>query len=395
MTPEFWSVYSISDDYKRNSQATAVIMLLFLLIGLPGNAAIIVSIIHQKLYKETTHLLLLNLAISDFLVCLLVLPPIIVTGFVGEYIFGSSDYVRCQVCQTGIISIGLTIFSLNILGLISLDRFIFIKFSLYYNQYVTMPRAIVIITITWLLSIFQCTFPLFGFGEISFAYSLTSCSVLSHGRGKLSIANIYYPVFLISLALIPIIFIIVVNIWIACIVRKQIVMVYRTRRSFGNRHSLNEYNKELKKKITKKRNEKQLGLIRAFGAILVSNLVAWMPIIFHNAILLFIDSSILPLGNYSFVLISFVMHSVLHPSIEGCFIPEIKMTFKTVLGISYLQKKWKKQQRKHGIATSELKDEQIHVQGCGVCCKQCFESLDFAVIQASQSSSSSPPPLPA
>ena len=100
---------------------------------------------------------------------------------------------------------------------------------------------------------------------------------------------------------------------------------------------------------------------------------------FHTAIVLFVDVSVLPLGNFSFMLISFMMHSVLHPLIEGCFIPEIKMTFKTALCISYLQKHRRKQRRRHSIATSEMgivEDEQL--QGCR---KQCLESLNFAVIQ--------------
>ena len=95
-------------------------MLLFVLIGLPANAVIIVSTL-RKSRKDITRILLLNLAVSDFLVCLLVMPFTVVAGFAGGFIFGNSDYIRCQVCQTGVIFMILTILSVNILGLISVD----------------------------------------------------------------------------------------------------------------------------------------------------------------------------------------------------------------------------------------------------------------------------------
>ena len=117
VTPEYWDSASISGEFSANSTAIAVILLLFLLVGLPANVVIIVSILHQKLYKEATHILLLNLAISDLLFCVLIIPINVTAGFAGGYIFGGSDYVRCQVCKTGVIFTALSVFSVNILGL--------------------------------------------------------------------------------------------------------------------------------------------------------------------------------------------------------------------------------------------------------------------------------------
>ena len=167
VTPEYWESSSISDDFRANSTATAVIMLILFIVGLPANIIIIVSILYQKLYKETTHILLLNLAISDLLVCLLVMPFTIVTGFAGGFIFGDSDHTRCQVCQTGLILIVLTSFSVGILAMISVDRFIFIKFPLRYETVVTLPRITIAIIVTLLFSILHSILPLFGFGELS------------------------------------------------------------------------------------------------------------------------------------------------------------------------------------------------------------------------------------
>ncbi len=246
VTPEYWNSHSISDPFKHSSIASAAFMVPFMLIGIPGNLVTIVSTLQRKLYKDTTRMLLLNLAISDLLVCLLVMPFTMVAGFAGGYVFGNSDHTRCQVCQTGVIFMILTVVSVNLLGLISVDRFIFIKFPLRYRKWVTFPRSLVIIALAWLFSILQGILPLFGFGEIKYAYAFAACVANLYGGSPL-IPNIYYGVLLVALALVPITTIIVTNIWIACIARRQIMTVYRTRKSFGNREERKKYNQEIQK----------------------------------------------------------------------------------------------------------------------------------------------------
>ena len=74
----------------------AVFQLIFLVVGIPSNILVIAAILKNKLLSHPTHLLLLNLAVSDILVCVLVMPFNIVTALAGRFIIGSSDYVRCQ-----------------------------------------------------------------------------------------------------------------------------------------------------------------------------------------------------------------------------------------------------------------------------------------------------------
>lgn len=386
ITPEYWETHSISDAYRNSSLATAVIMLLFILIGLPGNAIIIVSIILQRLYKETTHLLLLNLAVSDFLVCLLIMPFISIAGFAGGYVFGDSDFVRCNVCQTGLIFTSLTVFSIDILAVISLDRFIFIKYPLRYHKFVTSTRIVIIVIFLWLLSIFEAILPLFGFGEIKYSYSFTTCTVYFFDDSKLTM-NIYYIIFLVSLNIIPAAITVVTNIWIACIVRKQIRKVYRTRKSFSRNEDLVKYNQGLRKQIHKRRNKKQLVLVRAFGAILVANFIVWTPLVLHVIVLLAVDPDLIPLGMYPFVFLTFSMHSVLHPMIEGWFIPEIKMTFKKFLGITLCKRYCKRRKRDESVVKNDMSSYNLESTNSSdgetkdsTCGRGCYEVCSFAVV---------------
>ena len=370
VTPEYWETSSISDAYSANATATAVIMLLLLLVGLPANLILIISIIHQRLYKEATHILLLNLAISDLLVCLLVMPFTIVAGFAGEYIFGNSDYTRCQACQMGMIFITLTVFSVLVLGLISIDRFVFIKFPLRHPELVTVPRVVVVVLLAWGLSILQAILPLIGFGEYKLAYTISSCTVSFKGKSS----NIYYGAMLIALATVPVIITIVTNIWITCIVRKQIMKVYRTRRTITDREELKRYNENMRKK----RSSKQFVLMRAFGAILVGNLIAWLPTTVHVVVTLVIDLDQIPIGVFLFVFLTFISHSVMHPLIEGFFIPETRKTFKAVLGIN-LCRKYLCKHKKKGTGSS-VRRPRPSIQSCD----STLDILDREMTQVSE-----------
>ncbi len=98
-----------------------------------------------------------------------------------------------------------------------------------------------------------------------------------------------------------------------------------------------EHDRIIQKRIHKQRNKKQFVLVRVFGA---ANVIVWMPILVLTITLAVVDGDAVPLGYYSFF---FFMHSVVHPLIEGCFIPEIKATIKKLMGISFCSKRFQKE----------------------------------------------------
>ena len=173
VTPEYWNVNS---TLKPLGIATGTTILIFFVIGLPSNILIIVSILLQKLYRQPTHLLLFSLACADILMCLLVMPLIITAGFAGEFVLGNSDYVRCKVCQTGVSLVALTLLSLHLLALISVDRFIFIKFPLRYDKLITKKAALTAVAVVSVLSVLLAILPLFGVGDIYFDHKTFSCA---------------------------------------------------------------------------------------------------------------------------------------------------------------------------------------------------------------------------
>ena len=66
LTPEAWS---LSQEQRINGLVLAVILTVFLVIGVPINLAVILSILRKRLYSQPTFILLLNLSVTDFLFC--------------------------------------------------------------------------------------------------------------------------------------------------------------------------------------------------------------------------------------------------------------------------------------------------------------------------------------
>ena len=362
VTPEYWNSHSISNDFRINSVLSAAVSLLFLVIGLPSNVFIIVSIIQKKLCQDTAHILLLNLALSDFLVCLLVIPFIVVTGFAGEFVFGGSDSTRCQICQFGVILVILSVVSIHTICWMSIDRFIFIKFPLRYEKWVTKYRVMAVLFLSWLLAIAEGILPVFGIGEIQYSYRLSTCTLNLDDVTINGISNRQYGIFIAALQIPPVTMAIIVNTWIACIARVQVKRVYRTRRNLGNQIDLTGHSKSLRKKIHKQKNKVQLVLLRVFGAIVLAHLISWMPIIMLILTLAIVDSDSVPLALLSIPFLFFLMHSALLPLIEGSFIPKIRNTFTKVTGIEFCCKLMTKKDGHHDV------DQESSPSATRMCC---------------------------
>ena len=321
VTIEYWD--SSSDETRSAALISVVITLCFFLVGLPSNLVIIVSILRQHLYGQPTYILLLNLAIADLLLCVLVMPFTIISGFAGEFMFGRNDYVRCRICQLGIFFTVLALVTIHILALLSLDRLIYIKYPLKYHEVMTTRRVTVIMICVWAWSIFISTFPLFGFGDLAYSPSISICVVKFTEETKLT-KNIYYPVFLAIVSLILLSVLFACNLWVGCIVQKHIRKIYSIKKNISS--SEREFIREIKDKLDKTKYLKQLQFIKVFGAILSANVVTWIPLIvrvFYSAI----AQRNTPAWLMVLVYISVISVAVIHPVIQASLVPELRKYF--------------------------------------------------------------------
>ncbi len=129
-----FSYHPIENRTIENGYGCATVALILLLFGTPLNSFVAVTIIWKKLYKSAVVIPMLNLALCNLAVCILVLPFIVISGYSTEFMFGSSDYVRCKVCTIGVANVALLITSLYTLDLMSVGRLLYLKMPLHYHM---------------------------------------------------------------------------------------------------------------------------------------------------------------------------------------------------------------------------------------------------------------------
>lgn len=273
LTEDVWTLNPVVQTDAPTRYTLTAIVILLLLIGLPSNILVITVVLRKKLYQnQPTIVLLLNLTVTDLLVCVLVIPWNIVTLIAGEFKFGGDDYTRCQVCQTGVIFIILSLVTLNNLAIISVDRLIFLRAAIHYSKLVTNTRVLVATFFAWFLSIVITILPLCGFNEMRFSTAVGICTIAFSGSTYLA-KNSYYLILLAVVALIPITTLIVTNAWGMCIIQNQL-----RKKSRNLKKDKQNHRKSFHKKLRRQQQTGQVKLVKIYCAIFITNLITYIPI---------------------------------------------------------------------------------------------------------------------
>jgi len=318
-----WTVFTPERGSRGNGYAVATVASLFLLTALPWNLFIVCVICRRRLYHQPVIMLLLNLAITNILLCILVMPVSIMSGFASEYIFGQSDLVRCRVCQLGIAIVTLPWISLHTFSVIAVDRLLYLKRPLTYDQIITPRRTLLAIVVIWVLSIAISLPPLFGFGEVQFRVSSAACVLVVVGSTPVA-SNSFYGLLLLVEIVVPLIVLLVAYIWILCIVKTSLM---RNLKKSQERSS-----DTLERRIVTRENHKaQFRLVILFTAIISANIVIFIPVvvlIFTGAAL---GSDATPEPLVSIAYLSNLSGTVVQPLIKTCLIGEMRMSISGCL----------------------------------------------------------------
>ena len=115
-----------------------VLQTLFSIVGIFGNACVIIYNVFLNHSKTPTSYLVVNLAINDFFACCIIYPIWMITFMGSAFGIISDQKLFCLVDQITEISVT---FSTLILVAITVDKFVFINWPLKYDLIVTWRRT--------------------------------------------------------------------------------------------------------------------------------------------------------------------------------------------------------------------------------------------------------------
>ncbi|XP_010795024.1 alpha-1D adrenergic receptor-like [Notothenia coriiceps] len=137
-----------------------VFLAVFISVAIVGNILVILSVVCNKHLQTVTNFFIVNLAIADLLLSIIVLPFSASLEVLGCWVFGR---VFCNIwAAVDVLCCTASILSLCV---ISIDRYIGVKHCLKYPTIMTERKAVAILVLVWVSSTVISVGPLLGWKE--------------------------------------------------------------------------------------------------------------------------------------------------------------------------------------------------------------------------------------
>ena len=311
-------VWEILPDLDGARWYVVAVEAMLLAVGLTWNVFILLCYFRSpKLLKEPANIYLFNLAAVDILFLVFVTLTCLISEAAGEFIFGSSDFSRCIYCKfLGVVMLMMVSLSLHTLAAMSVDRCILLSQPMHYESIFNWRRALIILLLVWVISVVISVPPLFGFGDYEYNLVFAFCNARWTG-GNGGIQNIYYILFFGLESMIPILVLIVMNVWIIKIVKTVLRERIVRQRTFRGSRSLAD-NEEMKY------HKQQKQLMKVFGALFVAHIVCWVPVFTVMFIALGIGANRIPVEVFVACWLAFLTNPVVHPILETFFVKDLR-----------------------------------------------------------------------
>uniref|UniRef100_A0A672Y3R6 Adrenoceptor alpha 1D n=1 Tax=Sphaeramia orbicularis TaxID=375764 RepID=A0A672Y3R6_9TELE len=159
---ELWvqTCCSSSDCGSGDVIGVGVFLSVFILVAIVGNILVILSVVCNRHLQTVTNFFIVNLAMADLLLSIIVLPFSASLEVLGCWVFGR---VFCNIwAAVDVLCCTASILSLCI---ISIDRYIGVKYCLKYPSIMTERKAVAILVLVWVSSTVISVGPLLGWKE--------------------------------------------------------------------------------------------------------------------------------------------------------------------------------------------------------------------------------------
>ncbi len=311
ITDSYWK---LEGECASNGVVTAFFLVVITAFGLPWNISVIITIIKEKLYRQQSIILLLNLAIGDIYLMFFPMLLVMITGFRGEFIFGSSHSSRCYTCHFIRVNLSAVLYDcFFIVTALSVDRLLYICKPLQYDRLAKPKVMWVAVVVMGLISTALGCGLLISGNKGPFLKNYLTCS---------SFPPLPYFVFLNAIGVVVISVILISNFCFFVIVLKNIKAVYG-----GDEYSA-DTEKSLviwaccKVKADTTAHQKQKRLFFVVCALFVSTIITWIP-----TFVVFLEDydSMINCSGVEFIATVLVYSQpVVHPIIETFLIADVR-----------------------------------------------------------------------
>ncbi|XP_051815367.1 trace amine-associated receptor 13c-like [Acanthochromis polyacanthus] len=271
------------------------------------NLLVIISVSHFRQLHTPTNILLLSLAVSDFLVGIMLLPGEIYRQtqcwFLGDLICSFCYYVNYVVFST----------SVGNMVLISIDRYVAICHPLHYPTRVTVTKAKLYVFLCWFCSVFYIS--------VVFKDALnqpginTSC----YGECVVVISYIAEVVDLVLNFIGPVTVIILLHMRVFVVAVSQAHAMRSHTAAVTHQHS-----------VTRSTRKSELKAARTLGVLVLVFLICFCP--FYCVILAGTSPH-----TANLVFLMFYLNSCLNPLIYALFYPWFRKAVKHIVTLQILQ----------------------------------------------------------
>ncbi|XP_017291733.1 trace amine-associated receptor 13c-like [Kryptolebias marmoratus] len=287
-----------------------IVLFCISLITVVLNMLIIIAITHFRKLHTSTNILLLSLAVSDFLVGLLLMPGEILRNttcwFFGDFTCSLYSYLVSQIVSGSIGSI----------ILISFDRYVAICHPLHYSTRITLARVKRSVCLCWLGAAFYSIF--YMRDELIQPDRSNSC----FGECTITISYITGIIDLILNFIFPVTVIVVLYMRVFVVAVSQA----RAMRSHVTAVTLNH-------SVTLTTKKSELKAARTLGVLIIVYLICFCPYYGYSLIEVNVTSTTYA----SFLIFLFYFNSCLNPVIYALFYPWFRKAIKLIVTLQVLQ----------------------------------------------------------
>ncbi|XP_027016404.1 trace amine-associated receptor 13c-like [Tachysurus fulvidraco] len=296
----------------ERSVSPAVYILLYMcsaavvLLTVCGNLLVIISVLHFKQLHTPTNMLLLSLAVSDFLVGAFIMPLMLIWTIESCWIFG-----RDFCISFWFIDGFLTIISGYNVALIAVDRYLALSNPFLYMNRVSVRITAAVIVFDWYLVVaYNLTFMYFN-GNFTI-------SVMCPGECLFIVNEVWTAIDLVVLFIFPLSVIIILYTRVFVIAKKHATAI----------RELNNHTRPKTQKITSHSMKSERKAAKVLGILVSVFLVCLLPYFIYSLLVYAIQ---LQTETFQEVVFLIYLNSTINPVIYALFYPWFRRCVKLII----------------------------------------------------------------